>query len=288
MADVTSFDRTRIALREQGPRDAPLVVLVHGLGLSMESWGEVPALLAPEHRVVGYDLRGHGQSGDAQTGDYTMQAHARDLGAVLDHLTGGGDRPAVVVGNSLGGGVLLAYAGAFGTDRLAGVVFAGSGGSRVTAPGFGAPLPRWAHRWLRPAWFRLLRGTAVLGRRLRPARAVSDAMVRRFAFTPDTAQRHVDRVRESFLSSRPLALAGTTVASVSHDGSACAPALDVPTVVLHGDRDPEVPQDDVAVLLSRLPQAELVTIPGAGHMLPLTHAQLVAEYVARLVTLTRN
>jgi pimeloyl-ACP methyl ester carboxylesterase len=262
MADVTSFDRTRIALREQGPRDAPLVVLVHGLGLSMESWGEVPALLAPEHRVVGYDLRGHGQSGDAQTGDYTMQAHARDLGAVLDHLTGGGDRRAVVVGNSLGGGVLLAYAG--------------------------EPLPRWAHRWLRPAWFRLLRGTAVLGRRLRPARAVSDAMVRRFAFTPDTAQRHVDRVRESFLSSRPLALAGTTLASVSHDGSACAPALDVPTVVLHGDRDPEVPQDDVAVLLSRLPQAELVTIPGAGHMLPLTHAQLVAEYVARLVTLTRN
>lgn len=45
--DVTSFDGTRPALSTWGPGDAPVVVLVHGLGLSSGSWEEVQDLLVP-------------------------------------------------------------------------------------------------------------------------------------------------------------------------------------------------------------------------------------------------
>jgi pimeloyl-ACP methyl ester carboxylesterase len=64
------------------------VVLVHGLGLPMESWGAVPELLSSEHRVIAYDLRGHAQSGDAKSGDYSMAVHARDLESVLSAVRG--------------------------------------------------------------------------------------------------------------------------------------------------------------------------------------------------------
>ncbi|WP_167760896.1 alpha/beta hydrolase [Geodermatophilus sp. DF01-2] len=279
--DVRSFDGTRLALSVWGPEEAPVVVLVHGLGLSIESWGEVPELLADRHRVLGYDLRGHAQSGDARSGGYDLEAHARDLDAVLTACLPEGRR-AVVAGHSFGGGIILATARLVGTERMAGVVFAGSGGSGVTAPGLPARrLPHGVQAAAQKGWFRVLRVTALVGRRLRPVKAVSDRLVRRAAFAADAPEDAVAQVRDSFLTTRPLALAGTTMASVNHDGIRLAPYLDVPTLVLHGRNDPEVPPDDLQELMTALPDGEAVQMPGAGHMLPLLHPHVVAEQIAR-------
>ncbi|WP_157936970.1 alpha/beta fold hydrolase [Geodermatophilus chilensis] len=284
--DVRSWDGTRLALSTWGPEDGRVVVLVHGLGLSSESWGEVPERLADRHRVLAYDLRGHAQSGDARDGGYGLEAHARDLLAVLGACLPEGRR-AVVAGHSLGGGIVLAAAGIGGTGRMAGVVFAGSGGSGVTAPGLPARrLPPPVRAALHRGWFRVLRATALVGRRLRPVQAVSDRLVRRAAFADDAPQDAVARVRDSFLSTRPLALAGTTLASVGHDGTELAPGLDVPTLVLHGTDDPEVPPDELRELVAALPEGEVVEVPGAGHMLPLLHPDLVTGHIARWVTRT--
>jgi non-heme chloroperoxidase len=62
-----------------------------------------------------------------------------------------------------------------------------------------------------------------------------------------------------------------------------APALGVPALVLHSSAGPEVSDEDVRDLLSGLPDGELVALPGAGHMLPLTHPEAVADSVARWV-----
>jgi pimeloyl-ACP methyl ester carboxylesterase len=134
MTDVTPFDGTRLALRSWGRPDAPLLLLVHGLGMSGESWGEIPERLSDRYRVLAYDLRGHAQSGDARSGAYTMTAHGRDLAAVLDEVVPAGGR-AVVVAHSLGGGILLTHLAARTDDRIAGAVLVGSAGSAVTAHG---------------------------------------------------------------------------------------------------------------------------------------------------------
>ncbi len=154
----------------------------------------------------------------------------------------------------------------------------------MTAPGFPArDVPRWARARLRSAWFTLLRTVARIGRRIRPVDWLSDRLVRRAAFAPGEPIELVQRVRDSFLTSRPLALAGTTLASVTHDGVDLAPELRVPTLLVHGTRDPEVPDDEARELLSALPDAELVSVPGAGHMLPLTHPDVVVAQVRRWV-----
>lgn len=281
MTDVKSFDGTRLALETWGPADGPKVVLVHGLGLSMESWGRVPELLSGEHRVIAYDLRGHAQSGDAKSGDYSMAAQARDLDTVLGAVVADGER-AVVVGNSLGGGIIVACAHHCGTARMGGAVFAGSGGSGVTFPGFPADrLPGRSEAALRVSWAKALRVTALAGRRFRRLEPLSDRLIRRYAFTSHAPREAVARVRDSFLTSRPQALSRTTLASVSHDGRRMAPALDVPTLVLHGSSDPEVPDEELKGLLSALPESELVSLTGEGHMLPLTDGEFVADHVAR-------
>lgn len=283
MNHITSFDGTRLAVSSWGPTSAPAIVLVHGLGLSTASWGAVPEMLSEAHRVVAYELRGHARSGDASDGDYSLNAHARDLDAVLGAVVPDGER-AVVVGNSLGGGIIVARAREYGNERLAGVVFAGSGGSGVTFPGFPSRgLPEWAEDRLRWAWMNLLRAVALLGRRIRRVETVSNWLVRRYAFTSSAPREAVDQVREDFLATRPQALSATTLASVSHDGTRMAPSLTVPTLVLHGSSDPEVPDQELHELLDALPDAELVSLTGEGHMLPLTDGELVADHVARWV-----
>lgn len=200
--DLTSFDGTRLAVSTWGDRDAPVVVLVHGLGLSRSSWGRVPQLLADGHRVVGYDLRGHGRSGEATGGDYRLATHAADLGVVLESALPGSQR-AVVVGHSFGGGVVLTHAHATPDHRMAGVVLAGSGASGVTLPGLpDRGLPAWAQAGLRAGWGQVLRSAALLARRMRRFETVSDRLVRRLVFTPDAPRAVVDLVREDFMSTR--------------------------------------------------------------------------------------
>ncbi|WP_176522966.1 alpha/beta fold hydrolase [Blastococcus aggregatus] len=275
MTDVTSFDGTRLALSSWGQPDGPALLLVHGLGLSAESWGTVPERLSDRYRVLAYDLRGHAQSGDARSGGYALDAHARALDAVLSRVAPD-DGPVVVAVHSLGGGILLTHLAAGPDDRIIGAVFVGSGGSGVTAPGLSARhLPTWLQQWLRWGWWNALRGGVWIGRLVKPLQALSDRMVRRAAFARGEPEELVAQVRDSFLGSRPRALAGTTMASLSHDGVALGPALRAPTLLLHGSADPEVPQDEIRELLSVLPDGELVTVPDAGHMLPLTHPDVV-------------
>lgn len=80
--------------------DAPVVVLVHGVFDSCESFDAVVEHLVPEHSVVTYDRRGWARSADA-TPATSLDDHARDLLAVL------GDRRATLVGHSYGGTVSL-------------------------------------------------------------------------------------------------------------------------------------------------------------------------------------
>ncbi|WP_158257205.1 alpha/beta fold hydrolase [Kineococcus xinjiangensis] len=283
MSQITSFDGTRLAVQSRGPEAAPVVVLVHGLGLSADSWRRVAGPLSGGHRVVAYDLRGHGRSAPASGGDYSMRAHALDLDAVLREVVPEG-RDAVLVGNSLGGGVIVARAHHCGTRGMAGVVFAGSGASGVTVPGLPARrLPDRVEAAVRTAWLKALLLVARAGRHLRPVESVSDRIVRRCAFTSHAPRDLVAEVRDDFLRTRPQALAGTTLASVSHDGRRMAPDLAVPALVLHGSRDPEVPRREVRELLADLPDAEFVTLRGEGHMLPLTDPHVVESHVERWV-----
>src|SRR3954451_16967283 len=116
----------RVAYRCAG--SGPVIVLVHGITSTSETWERVMPTLAKRFTVVAPDLLGHGGSAKPR-GDYSLGAYAsgvRDLLAPLGH-----DR-ATVVGPSLGGGVAtpLSYQSPERVERLV-LVSSGAIGKEV-------------------------------------------------------------------------------------------------------------------------------------------------------------
>jgi len=99
---------TRLHYVEWGERDAPPVVMLHGITGHARTWDDEARALSARYRVLALDQRGHGDSGPAPDGDYTTGTLADDLAAFLDALA----LPRVrLVGLSMGGRVAIALAG---------------------------------------------------------------------------------------------------------------------------------------------------------------------------------
>ena len=106
-----------IHLRDEGPRDAPAIMLLHGSNSSLHTWDAWAAGLSDTYRVIRFDQVGHGLTGPASDGDYSKARLVADVDAVADHL---GVETFVVAGNSMGGWVSAAYAIAH-PDRVNGL-----------------------------------------------------------------------------------------------------------------------------------------------------------------------
>lgn len=98
---MTRLDDGNVSLAydDVGRGDLP-VLLIHGMSCNRTLWKAQVDHLAPSHRVVAYDQRGHGESSLASDGEYGVPSFVADARRLCTHL--GLERP-VVVGHSLGG-----------------------------------------------------------------------------------------------------------------------------------------------------------------------------------------
>lgn len=106
-SSTLSLDDGDIYVCQDGPRDAPALLLIHGSASSTRSWNPMVPLLTGSHRVIRMDLLGHGRSAKPADRSYAIPDQARRTGVVLDRL---GVEHAVVVGHSSGGAVATALA----------------------------------------------------------------------------------------------------------------------------------------------------------------------------------
>ncbi|MFF6998276.1 alpha/beta fold hydrolase [Streptomyces sp. NPDC008313] len=108
---------------QDGPADAPALVLIHGTAASARSWEPMLPLLTGSHRVIRVDLLGCGASGRPDGASYAVADQARRLGDVLDRL---GVGRACVVGHS-SGGVFASAVAERRPDLVTAVVLIGTG-----------------------------------------------------------------------------------------------------------------------------------------------------------------
>jgi pimeloyl-ACP methyl ester carboxylesterase len=101
------LDGGNIHVSQDGPHDAPALVLIHGLGASTRWWDRVVPMLAGSYRVIRIDLLGHGRSAKPAGGGYAIPQQAHRVGQALDRL---GVKHAILVGHSTGGYVATALA----------------------------------------------------------------------------------------------------------------------------------------------------------------------------------
>lgn len=101
------LDGGEIHVCQDGPRDAPALLLIHGTAASARSWDPMVPLLTGSYLVIRIDLLGCGRSAKPDDASYAVPDQARRVGGALDRL---GVEHAIVVGHSSGGTFVTALA----------------------------------------------------------------------------------------------------------------------------------------------------------------------------------
>ncbi|MCK7626320.1 alpha/beta hydrolase [Streptomyces sp. RS10V-4] len=283
--------RLRAALGRRSP--APTVVFSHGYCLSQDSWHFQRAALRGAVRTVHWDQRSHGRSarGHGQldgSEPVTIDLLGRDLKAVLDAAVPEG--PIVLVGHSMGGMTVMALADQFPefvAERVAGVALIGTSAGRLSEVGFGLPsMGSKAFHWLAPGVLRALGRQSELVERGRRATAdLFAGLVKRYSFGSPEVDPAVARFGERLIEATPIdVVAEFFPAFAVHDKTEALVAYDtVPALVLAGEEDLITPAEHSRTIAEVLPDAELVCVPEAGHLVMLERPELVNEHLVGLV-----
>ena len=247
MPVVERPDGARISWESDGEEDAPPVLLVMGLAYPAAMWFRLVPALAERYRVIRVDNRGAGLTGDVPGAPYTVPTMAGDCLAVLDAA---GVESAHVVGASMGG--LIAQEIALtAPERVRSLCLV------CTHPGI-------AHAVINPEALKLVTS----GRADMTPQEAAEVSIP-FNYAPSTPR---ERIEEDWAVRLPLAcsLAGYTAqvqGTLPWTRFDDLPSIALPTMVLHGELDALVPPDNGRTIASRIPNAELVIVPGANHVL---------------------
>lgn len=280
---VVSDDGTELHAEVFGPDDAPTVVLVHGWMETTRFWTNQIQELSPDLRVVALDLRGHGRSAESASGDYSTDAFAADLGAVLDTCVPEGER-AVVAGHSLGAMTLVAWAGSepgIAERRLAAAALVNTGLGDLISESLVVRTPSRLDRARQELGRLLLSASVPIPKSPTP---ISSRVVRHLVLGPEATPAQVAFCERMLLGSRRevRAACGATLSKL--DLMESVDSLDVPTAVVAGERDRLTPPSHAERLAEALPRlASYEELPGIGHMAPVEAAGPVSERIAALV-----
>ena len=278
---VTSEDGTRIHAEVFGPDDAPAVILGHGWMEASRFWIHQVRELSRDHRVVVWDLRGHGQSAEPANRDYSIEALTDDLDAVLEAALQPGEK-AIVAGHSLGGMTIVSWAG-LNSDRVrerlgaAALVNTGVGG--LIAESLVIRTPGVLEKT------RDLVGTTLLsapGRLPSRSSPISFEAVRYITLGRDVSPATVAFCEELLLSCGPDARAGCGATLSKLDLVDSVASLDAPTLVIAGERDRLTPRIHSQRLVDALPDGEYLEVPGIAHMGPVEAPEKVSAALRAL------
>lgn len=267
-----------------GGAEPPTVVLVHGWTCSRVVWAPVARRLVESgHRVVMYDLRGHGEStfgprpatpvaagagasADGGTG-MTVSRFGADVAAVLEQLD---IRDAVLAGHSMGGFSVMAFASEHPEllrDRVRGLVLVAT-----AAHGLGAGA--------RTPFVTRVLGTGVPSRLL--GRPRLGLLLLRNVVGRQPVYAHVALTRDMFVATPPHVTAACFACFAPMDLRAALAKVDLPSVVMVGSHDMLTPVALSRAIVAALPSARFELLPDAGHMLPLETPDEIAATITEL------
>jgi 3-oxoadipate enol-lactonase len=267
---IGAADGGRVHLVERGSGQP--IVLLHGVTLRAAIWAHQLRSLAPEHRVIALDQRGHGESVPGSLGT-KIEAMAGDLADVLESLD---LHNVVVVGHSMGSMVALSLAlerPNVVAERVAGIaIVAGTAGLRFPLPGV--------------AWLAGVagafgeRGLGMLERRDIATLPAGDLgyIVTRYAFGTAPKKAYVDLTLEIVREMEAASLAAIMPDVIAFDVWERLERIELPMFVAVGSRDRLTPPSHAQRLRQSIASSRLLTLDGAGHMLMLErHAALDKE-----------
>ena len=254
-------DGVTIHLRDEGPRDAPAIFLLHGSNADLHTWQPWVDDLSRDYRVIRMDQVGHGLTGPDPQHDYSRANFTADILDVADAL--GVDR-FVIGGNSMGGKHTLAFAIAH-PERVIGMILVdGSGGQRIEEPeeeeeeqdsgNIGFAIARTP-------------GINKIAEQITPrsliAQSLEQSVSVKSIVTDEMIDRYWEMLRYPGNRAATMARFSTEYESI---GEAEIAALGMPALILWGDEDRLIPLSAGKWLDRTLPNSELVVYEGIGHL----------------------
>lgn len=256
---LESFDGTKLAVYEYGPREAPLFFFLNGLGGSIDTWKFVVHYFKDRYRFAGYDYRGVFNSFAPANRDFSMNAHVGDALVVLNHFV---DKEAVVLGWSMGVQVALELAVA-APDKVKALVLANGA--------FGRPLDRTMPK-LKPFVGKFLSLLAVASPALRPLAGplLATPILLKLAKSAGLVSKNLDEevflsLARQFIELDFYNYRDCMVSLVNHDAEDLLEHIHVPTLVLGGGRDFLTPLSFSQEMAQRIRCAELRIIKDGSH-----------------------
>jgi pimeloyl-ACP methyl ester carboxylesterase len=282
---VEADDGTRLYTRTYGPDDAPTaIVFVHGIVENHVIWHYVVRNLRTDgrHKLVAYDARGHGNSGPVRGPDGTTPFDAdtlgRDLAAVIEQTTTG---PVVVVGHSLGGMTALTQLAADRKERerVAGAV--------LMCTTYTSNEPSWRGRFssrtiepLGGALRRFVDGNPKRADRLRLSVSDFTILAARTLFGRNASLRQV-AVAFHMFETTPSQTLAAAVDLLAYDVEDHLAKIDIPVLVIGGERDLLTPAYLSRHMAEAIPEAELAILEGCGHMAPFERHEEVTALIRK-------
>ncbi len=248
-SDYVEVAGIRLHVSDEGPHDAPAVILLHGFGSSLQTFDDWAKSLSKQFRVVRFDLPGFGLTGADPSGDYSDARAMVVMAGLMDRL---GLARASLIGNSMGGRLAWMFAAAF-PARVEKLVL-------ISPDGFASPGFEYGRAPDVPLMLRLLPYSMpkpMLRMTLAPAyadkRRLTDEVLTRyydFMRAPGVRQAIVDRTAQTILQD-PLPLLRK---------------IHAPTLLLWGEDDAMIPISNATDYVAALHTCKLVRLAGAGHV----------------------
>jgi pimeloyl-ACP methyl ester carboxylesterase len=263
----------RAHYRDRGPRNAPVILLLHGSNASLFDFEPWSKTLSLQFRVVSVDLPGHGLTGAVPSGDYSQGAMAAFVKAFVDKL---GLADFALAGNSMGGGVAARFAELY-PDRVTHLVLIDAYADGLSDIGDREPL---AFRLAQVP--RLNQLLLYVTPRAMVVEGLNDAVVHKAVVTDAMINAYWDFARMT--GSRAATVARFTLPRDfyvrDHIGT-----IRAPTLILWGEEDHVLPVAGAHAWAKAIPGAKLIAYPAVGHLpmeeVPEESASDVRTFITR-------
>jgi len=253
-------DGVMVHLRDEGPRDAPAIVLLHGSNADLHTWQPWADALSDTYRIIRFDQVGHGLTGADPAEDYSRANYAEDIREVADAL---GLKSFIIGGNSMGGKHALAFAVAY-SERVEGLIIVdGSGGPMLPqedeaeekdSGNIGFTIAR-------------MPGINLIAEQITPRALIAQSLEQSVSVKEIVTEDMIDRYWEL------LRYPGNRAATMARFSSAYDPmteaeiaGLYMPALILWGEEDRLIPVAAGQWLDQTLPDSKFVVYPGIGHL----------------------
>jgi pimeloyl-ACP methyl ester carboxylesterase len=240
---------TSLRVRDTGSSGAPAILLLHGFGSSLETWEPWAQRLSEQYRVMRFDLPGCGLSEPDRTGDYRDDRSVALIRSLMDQA---GIAHAALVGNSMGGRIAWKFAAAYPArvDKLV----------LISPDGFASPGFEYGKPPKVPAVLNLMKYFL-------PKSLLRSNLAAAYADPARLSNAQVDRYYDLLLAPGDRgAMIARMQQSVLEDPVPILRRIEVPTLLMWGERDRLIPYANSADYLRALPNANLVSFSDLGHV----------------------